>query len=127
MITQEKNKLIIKDGFGTVWIEPWGKDSVRVRMTADRKMDRNDWALEEKPGEASCSISIRDVDTTYPWAAHFEGVPQTKSQVAELTNGRLLVKINHEGWISFWKCSGSSEEPELLFEEQWRNRWRIDR
>ena len=153
MITQENNRLIIKDGFGTVWIEPWGKDSVRVRMTASRAMDANDWALGE--GEArskldtevssantpspSCKISIRDVDTTYPWAAHFEGVPASSGQIAELTNGRLLVRVNHEGWISFWRLgecndvgAGAQDTQgtpgaELLFEEQWRNRWRIDR
>ena len=54
MITQENNRLIINDGFGTVWIEPWGKDSVRVRMTAARTMDANDWALGE--GEVSPSL-----------------------------------------------------------------------
>jgi len=170
MITQENNRLIIKDGFGTVWIEPWGEDSVRVRMTAARTMDGNDWALGEgevspslqpprslacgslpagasatpsnggsapvTPPASSCTISIRDVDTTYPWAAHFEGVPATSGQVAELTNGRLLVRVNHEGWISFWRladgagsvdAAGVADGAELLFEEQWRNRWRIDR
>ncbi|MBR1638086.1 MAG: family 31 glucosidase [Treponema sp.] len=133
MITQEKNRLIIKDGFGTLWIEPWGKDSVRVRMTAARAMDKNDWALEAGDTPAtpptSCKISICEVDTTYPWAAHFEGVPASSGQIAELTNGRLLVRVNHEGWISFWRRDGegSSSEAELLFEEQWRNRWRIDR
>ena len=162
MITKENNRLIIKDGFGTVWIEPWGKDSVRVRMTAARAMDKNDWALGEgkdfpslqpasqsfatpstgakqrsclspvtppasgAPGTAS-KITIREVDTTYPWSAHFEGVPATTGQVAELTNGRLLVCVNHEGWISFWKQSEGDDAAELLFEEQWRNRWRIDR
>ncbi|MCR4733566.1 MAG: family 31 glucosidase [Treponema sp.] len=126
MITQEKNKLIIKDGFGTLWIEAWGKDSVRVRMTADRKMDSNDWALDENKAE-TCSISIQEVDTTYPWAEHFEGVPQTKGQSAELTNGNIQVRVNHEGWLSFWKLNGNKEKAELLFEEQWRNRWRIDR
>ena len=185
MITKENNRLIIKDGFGTVWIEPWGKDSVRVRMTAERCMDSNDWALggeslplasaasaasyatpSPKGGEPAaqpeqtsskntaetcaplknpalqkCRISIKEVDTTYPWAEHFEGVPATKGQTAELQNGSLLVKINHEGWISFWKLPDTNPvvepvettraEPtssaELLFEEQWRNRWRIDR
>ena len=152
MITQENNRLIINDGFGTVWIEPWGKDSVRVRMTAARTMDANDWALGEGEVRSKldtevssantpapfCKISIRDVDTTYPWASHFEGVPATQGQVAELTNGRLLVRVNHEGWISFWRLGENSaaaggaaqdshQEAELLFEEQWRNRWRIDR
>ena len=66
MIKAESNKLIIKDGFGTLWIEPWGKDSVRVRMTADRKMDKNDWALCEACEKPAAQISITNVDTTVP-------------------------------------------------------------
>ena len=165
MLFQENNRLIIKDNFGTVWIEAWGKDSVRVRMTADRKMDSNDWALggESLPlartallatpssggprNAPEFSIEIRDIDTTYPWAEHFEGVPQTSGQEAVLKNGRIEVRVNHEGWISFWKKIEADESDEavlsdeaassddavtsdglkLLFEEQWRNRWRIDR
>ena len=134
MLLKENNRLIIKYGFGTVWIEPWGKDSVRVRMTADRKMDKNDWALTGSAdcNAPDCSIDIRDVDTTYPWAEHFEGVPHTTGQEAVLKNGRIEVRVNHEGWISFWKNvpaseSGVGTETQLLFEEQWHNRWRIDR
>lgn len=127
MLIKENNRLIINDGFGTVWIEPWGKDSVRVRMTMDRCMDKHDWALENKDSQFcdSCKIEILDVDTTYPWAEHFENVEKTTGQEAFLLNGKLKVKVNHENWISFWKVEDGSES--LLFEEQWRNRWRIDR
>lgn len=71
---QKENRLIIKDEFGTVWIESWGKNSVRVRMTLDRKMDDESWALEEKicPENLKSEISIKTVDTTYPWAEHFQ-------------------------------------------------------
>ena len=152
MFLKENNRLIIKDWSGTVWIEPWGKDSVRVRMTADRKMDDNDWALggESLPlgctslqptpssggprNAPDCAIEILDVDTTFPWAEHFPGVEKTTGQIATLTNGRLQVRVNHEGWISFWQLeqtasnkAGSSSSAKLLFEEQWRNRRRIDR
>ncbi|MBO7613789.1 MAG: hypothetical protein J6S81_08270, partial [Treponema sp.] len=182
MFAKENNRLVIKDWNGTVWIEPWGKDSVRVRMTADRKMDDNDWALEGEslpPGcttlqptpssgvantvptasssndehsicnlprnAPACSIEIQNVDTTYPWAKYFDNVEKTSGQTATLTNGRLQVRVNHEGWISFWQLeqnttnkadsssaissSSSTSEPQakLLFEEQWRNRARIDR
>ena len=37
-------------------------------------------------------------------------------------NGKLTVKINEEGWLSFWNQKG-----ELLTEEYWRNRNRINR
>ena len=134
MLKNENGKLIIEDGFGTVWIEPWGKDSVRVRMTKDRFMDKSEWALEDslRPVTDAAKIEISEVDTTYPWAEHFEGVEKTTGQIASLTNGKLQVQVNHEGWISFWRLNDGTKgtginEPELLFEEQWRNRWRIDR
>lgn len=158
MFTKNNNRLIINDEFGTVWIEPWGTNSVRVRMTADRKMDKNDWALipvksvlqcetdraggknetllEERTTctPLGCSIEILDVDTTFPWAEHFPNVEKTTGQIATLTNGRLQVRVNHEGWISFWQLEQtasnkaySSSSAKLLFEEQWRNRRRIDR
>ena len=58
MIVKENNRLVIKDGFGTVWIEAWGKDSVRVRMTKDRFMNNQDWALTEAPEVVNSKISI---------------------------------------------------------------------
>ena len=47
-IYQEENKIIIAEGKSQVWIEAWGANSLRVRMTALPKMDENDWALTEK-------------------------------------------------------------------------------
>ena len=133
MFEVRKNKLIIKDSTGTVWIEGWGKDSVRVRMTCSRKMDKNDWALENDEnapsivkGPTEIKISVSEIDTTYPWAEHFEGVEKTTGEEAVVESGKLVVKVNHEGWISFWQKTGNGEL-ELLFEEQWRNRNRIDR
>lgn len=124
MFAKENNRLIINDNSGTVWIEPWGTDSVRIRMTADRAMDKNDWALLPR-NAPTCSIEIHELDTSYPWAEHFANVEKTTGQTATLTNGRLQVRVNHEGWISFWQLNETSAS--LLFEEQWRNRARIDR
>lgn len=134
MIAQENNKLVISDGFGTVWIEAWGKDAVRVRMTNNRFMDKNDWALDENlvaesRGRQNVQIGINDVDTTYPWSAHFENVEKTSGQEAFFINGKIKVKVNHENWLSFWQIAEENGclKEKLLFEEQWRNRWRIDR
>lgn len=129
MIVQENNKLIIKDNFGTVWIEPWGTDSIRVRMTLDRFMDKNDWALEKEDWEEqlqspSAKISIKEVEILEPWHKNYPNPEQhiEKKQIASLTNGNLTCRVNHEHWISF-----ENQEGKVLFEEQWRNRWRIDR
>lgn len=124
-IEQIENRLIIKDELGTVWIEPWGKDSVRVRMTQERTMDSQNWALDEEIEKTSCQIKIEEVDTSYPWDCHYTAeeaeLQKSSALTASLTNGSLTVKVNHENWISFWQGD------KLLFEEQWRNRRRIDR
>ncbi len=46
-ITIDKNRLIMIRGKQTLWIEPWGKNSLRVRMTGEACMDTNDWALSQ--------------------------------------------------------------------------------
>ena len=97
----------------------------------------------------SNGVEIEDVETTYFWAEHFDNVEKTFGQVACLKNGNIAVFVNHENWISFWKTDENDDEVlscsdenrkyiisknqkvvpygKLLFEEQWRNRWRIDR
>lgn len=124
MLVQEKNRLIIKDDNLTTWIEPWGKDSVRVRVTGHRQMDTNDWALDSKPEETETSIKIETIDVCEPWHVHYPEPEKhiQKMQVATLKNGRMVVKVNYENWIRFEDSDGN-----LLFEEYWRNRRRIDR
>ena len=33
-VEQQNHRLIIHDGRSECWIDPWGKDSLRVRMSA---------------------------------------------------------------------------------------------
>ena len=56
-VWQESNRLVIGDGRYTLWIEPWGVNSFRVRMTGEAVMDDNDWALNEKVCECVPQIS----------------------------------------------------------------------
>lgn len=122
-IYQEENRMIIAAGNSRVWIEPWGTDSVRVRMTAQPQMDENDWALTEKPASVTPKITFETVDVTDPWyrGKEWEKYHQQGVQ-AKLVNGKLTVKVSHEGWISFYNQKG-----ELLTEEYWRNRNRLNR
>ena len=46
-IYRENNRLKIKSGNSQVWIEPWGENSLRVRMTKEPVMNENNWALCE--------------------------------------------------------------------------------
>lgn len=122
-IYQEENKIIIAEGKSQVWVEPWGKNSVRVRMTAQPVMDGNDWALTEEPEQVIPEITFETIDVTDPWYQGEEWAKyhQTGTQ-AKLVNGKITVKISHEGWLSFYNQRG-----ELLTEEYWRNRNRINR
>ncbi len=122
-IYQEENKIIIAEGKSQVWVEPWGRNSARVRMTAQPVMDGNDWALTEPVEKVAPEITFETVDVTDPWYRGEEWAKnhQAGTQVT-MVNGKLTVKISHEGWISFYNQRG-----ELLTEEYWRNRNRINR
>lgn len=122
-IYQENNRLIIADGKYQTWIEPWGANSLRVRMTGQPVMDANDWALTEKMEDVPAEISFETIDVTDPWYRGDEWAKyhQTGTQT-KLVNGKITAKVSHEGWISFYNQKG-----ELLTEEYWRNRNRINR
>lgn len=122
-VRQEGNRLIIAEGVSQVWIDPWGENSVRIRMTKEARMDENDWALTEPVKECIPLITEKELDITDPW---YKGDEWTKYHMTgkeyTMVNGKLTVKINPEGWISFYNQKG-----ELLTAEYWRNRNRINR
>ncbi len=122
-VKQEGNKLIIESGVSQVWIEPWGENSLRVRMTCEAQMDSNDWALCESVTTCSVQIQFEEVDTTDPWYKNEEWAKYHQTgTVASITNGKITARVNPEGWISYYNQKG-----ELLTEEYWRNRNRINR
>lgn len=123
IVRQEGNRLIIGSGISQVWIEAWGKNSLRVRMTCEQKMDENEWALTEKVEECVPEIRVEELDITDPW---YKGEEWSKYHMMgkeyTMVNGKITVKINPEGWLSFYNQKG-----ELLTEEYWRNRDRLNR
>lgn len=119
----EGSRLIMTKGSQTLWIEPWGENSLRVRMTGDALMDGHDWALEDAPADTVSSINYREVDLTEPWwQDEDDGKHRQSGTEAYLSNGKITAHINAEGWLSFL-----NEKGEILLEEYWRNRDRIDR
>ena len=111
------------EGISQVWIEPWGENSLRVRMTAEAKMDEHDWALVEHVKACEAQITFEKVDVTDPWYKEecYKQYHQKGTQ-ATITNGKITAKVSHEGWISYYNQKG-----ELLTEEYWRNRNRLNR
>ncbi|MCQ2521725.1 MAG: family 31 glucosidase [Lachnospiraceae bacterium] len=122
-IYQEENKIIIAEGKTAVWIEPWGEDTARIRMTATPEMDGHEWALTEVPKKVVPVITSEEVDVTDPWYQTEEWKKyHQKGTNWQMVIGKLTVKVSHEGWLSFYNQKG-----ELLTEEYWRNRNRLNR
>ena len=115
-IEQQNHRLIIHDGRSECWIDPWGKDSLRVRMSAEPGMDDHDWALTEPVEATDVVIRSEVIDTTDPWYKGDEWAKyhQTGTEWT-LTNGKITAKISTEGWITFLNQRG-----EVLTAEYWR-------
>lgn len=121
---EEQNRFILIQDGTTLWIEPWGENSFRIRMTRESHMDPNDWALTEAVPELPLHITYETIDMTEPFyhtkedrKKHF----QTGTKVT-IRNGNITAIIDPEGVISYY-----NEKNKLLTKEYWRNRNRIDR
>ena len=87
----------------TLVVEPWGKNSLRVRATCLPPIKDECWALLPDPARTPVSIT--------------EG-PETLS----ITHGNLKAVLNIKGQLAFYNQHG-----ELLLEEFWRSapRWAL--
>ena len=101
-VSNEGKRLILREGNSQLWIEPWGENSLRVRMTAFPQMDASDWALSEPVKETDAEITYETVDTTDPW---YRGEEYAKyhqqGTYARLRNGKITAELNPEGWLRF--------------------------
>ena len=123
VICKDENRLKIIDGKKQLWLEPWGPDSFRVRMSPSHIMDGNDWALTEEMPFAALDVEEVTVDTTDPWYKGEEWAKyHSEGKKYIVTNGNIKAVINTEGWISYY-----DKQDNLLTCEYWRNRNRINR
>ena len=95
MFYEAKNSLVFKKGNETLMIEPWGKDSFRVRSTLESAFIDRDVALTEKINRGSAKISITE-------------------NSAFIKNGMLEARLNYNGVISFYK------NDKLILQEYYR-------
>lgn len=95
---QEKNILKFHYDAEELWIEPWGKNSLRVRATKMAEMGQENWALEMPVEELAADIKI-------------------EGNYAEIQNGKIRAVISKYGKITFYNQKG-----ELLLDEYLRNR-----
>jgi alpha-D-xyloside xylohydrolase len=122
--TQSGNRLIGRQGQETIWVEPWGRNSLRVRVTREAQMDPHDWALTDKPAaESDVNITIEEVELVEPWIPEAQKAAHTqRAQTASIRNGEITACFNAEGWLTFLNYEG-----QVLTQEYWRDRNRIDR
>lgn len=94
----EENKLIWHYDTETVWVEPWGRNSLRFRCFrgSDRPGDRN-WALLPQ-SDPKPDIAI-------------------SGDEASIRNGKIACHIDRHGRVKF-----VGEKGQVLLEEHWRDR-----
>ncbi len=98
MICRENNKIRYRYDAEELWIEPWGKDSVRVRSCMSEKMtEENDALLEPK--------------------YHGDLLVYEENGTWNLKNGKILARITKTGELSIWR-----EDGKILMKEYVRNR-----
>lgn len=84
MLAVAKNALVLKKGNETLMIEPWGRDSLRIRSTLEPNFIDRDWALTEKINHGNAKINV-------------------DNNGGEIVNGKISAKINTNGVITFYK------------------------
>lgn len=97
MFTREANKLIFHYDAEELWIEPWGKNSVRIRASKNSSIADENWALLQVPQE--------------------EVFIDIKNESASIQNGKIKAVVTCLGKIKIYNQKG-----EILLEEYNRNR-----
>lgn len=100
MFLKESDRLIRKFDNETVWIEPWGDNSLRVRATLLPEMPNNKWALLDKQEKENDNLKI-----------------EIKNNEASIKNGNISATFTSRGTIIF-----RNQKDEVILEEYIRQR-----
>ena len=100
MFLKERDRLIRKFDNETVWIEPWGDNSLRVRATLLPEMPNNKWALLDKQEKENDNLKI-----------------EIKNNEASIKNGNISATFTSRGTIIF-----RNQKDEVILEEYIRQR-----
>ncbi|HWG12004.1 MAG TPA: hypothetical protein VG268_01895, partial [Streptosporangiaceae bacterium] len=99
-LSRDGDRLVRRQGGETLWVEPWGEHSLRVRATRNRAIGTGqDWALEQ-PGPSTPDITIADDDADI---------------AARISNGRITATISRYGWLEF-----TNQRGDVLLREYWQ-------
>ena len=104
---QTENGVLIAQANGeTLRIEPWGKDSLRVRATMLPGFFGKDWALTEVPEKTEAKAEQFEVD-------HLEiDGSMGKRTSASITNGKIrgraAARASRTNWPKSWAMTPAS-------------------
>ena len=104
MFRQEEQSLIWEMYGEMLCLEPWGKDSLRVRSIKETVFTGENWALDTIPDSNS------------------EGTVFIDEKTATITNGNITAVVRFDGLITFY-----NQRKELLLQDYIRNRNDFDR
>lgn len=100
MFLKERDRLIRKFDNETIWIEPWGDNSLRVRATLLPEMPDNKWALLDRQEKENDNLKI-----------------EIKNNEASIKNGNISATFTSRGTIIF-----RNQKDEVILEEYIRQR-----
>ncbi|MEU8569455.1 glycoside hydrolase family 31 protein [Streptomyces pathocidini] len=98
----------------TLRIEPWGRDSVRVRAVLGAVRDDIPGALLDRPADGKAEITVPDLTGLRAFRTGL-GSPTDPVPPARLVNGRITVELSVEGELRFLR---SADGHELLAERR---------
>ncbi len=84
MFIEENGALVLKKGYETLKIEPWGTDSLRVRATVEPDFTGNVWGLTESVDPCKAEIEITE-------------------NGASIANGKAKICISNNGILTLFK------------------------
>ena len=92
-----QNGLVCRRQGETLRIEPWGRDSLRVRAAMGPEVLDIDWALTEEVEKPQADIQVYEVD-------HWVGDGRIdKRPEASIQNGRVKAVVNFAGVVSYYR------------------------
>ena len=92
------NRLYWQQDTEKILVEPWGRDSLRVRITRNGEFDSRDWALDEPPEETQAHAEIfetappnfaQDAARLGQGEYQFNEKPEKKPNAMRITNGSI--------------------------------------
>ena len=113
MFIKETNVLIRKFDNETVLLQPWGENSLRIRVTMNSRFTDQDWALIA-PKKTDSKITVSKSLPNSVQREMLLGTDGTE-EIASITNGKITGSFDMYGVLTF-----TNQEGKVLLTESWK-------